>query len=281
MWKHNNFINLQLHAPPISTTYYVNVDKFQFTLSVAGENGYSFEDNASGNSSKYTISNGKVIWSIGGKLQYNGSDVNASDTIVNDGVYTTVSGIAGETWVWNEYIDLSSGGNPDFILPMSSNDTAFLGAAIVSASKVSTINYQAHPNTTIDVYTWTSSSSYSWADEAYRTITFATPVTDESMLTFLQSNAVKQQSAPTNYIIENTELISIADSIRTKTSSEDKLTPAAMVDRIKTISAISDINDATTLAGKLTESNIGSFYRFTGTSTSNYTNGVIYKVVSD
>ena len=83
---------------------------------------------------------------------------------------------------------------------------------------------------------------------------------------------------PTDYIISETELITIADSIRTKTSSSDKLTPSAMAEKIKTIPIITDVNDAATLTAKLTENNIGNFYRYTGTATSDYATGAIYQV---
>lgn len=85
-------------------------------------------------------------------------------------------------------------------------------------------------------------------------------------------------SEPTDYIISETELTTIADSIRTKTSSSDKLTPSAMAEKIKTIPIITDVSDAATLTAKLTENNIGNFYRYTGTATSDYAAGVIYQV---
>ncbi len=85
-------------------------------------------------------------------------------------------------------------------------------------------------------------------------------------------------SEPVDYIISETELTTIADSIRTKTSSSDKLTPATMAEKIKTIPIITDVSDAATLTAKLTENNIGNFYRYTGTATSDYATGAIYQV---
>lgn len=85
-------------------------------------------------------------------------------------------------------------------------------------------------------------------------------------------------SEPVDYIISETELTTIADSIRIKTSSSDKLTPSAMVEKIKTIPIITDVNDAATLTAKLTENNIGNFYRYTGTATTDYATGAIYQV---
>lgn len=110
----------------------------------------------------------------------------------------------------------------------------------------------------------------------YQSITFSTPPTGD-LLTWLQTYATKQ-IATVNYIISETELITIADSIRTKTSSSDKLTPSAMAEKIKTIPIITDISDAATLTAKLTEGNIGNFYRYTGTATSDYATGAIYQV---
>ena len=83
---------------------------------------------------------------------------------------------------------------------------------------------------------------------------------------------------PVDYIISETDLTTIADSIRTKTSSSDKLTPSAMAEKIKTIPVITDVSDAATLTAKLTEANIGNFYRYTGTATSDYVTGAIYQV---
>lgn len=83
---------------------------------------------------------------------------------------------------------------------------------------------------------------------------------------------------PVDYIISETDLTTIADSIRTKTSSSNKLTPSAMAEKIKTIPIITDVSDAATLTAKLTEANIGNFYRYTGTATSDYATGAIYQV---
>lgn len=51
-----------------------------------------------------------------------------------------------------------------------------------------------------------------------------------------------------------------------------------MAEKIKTIPVITDISDANVLTSKLTESNVGNFYRYTGTSTDNYSTGAIYQV---
>lgn len=85
-------------------------------------------------------------------------------------------------------------------------------------------------------------------------------------------------SEPVDYIISETDLTTIADSIRTKTSSSNKLTLSAMAEKIKTIPVVTDVSDAATLTAKLTEANIGNFYRYTGTATSDYATGAIYQV---
>lgn len=38
---------------------------------------------------QYTISNGKVVWEDGTILQYNGVDVLPTDSVIENGVYTT------------------------------------------------------------------------------------------------------------------------------------------------------------------------------------------------
>lgn len=97
MWKHKNFINLQLHAGPQPFSIAVNGTTFSIQrLSdsmVTGEETWSY--NASINTDIYSISGNTVVWNDGTILQYNGVDVLPTDDIIgiegNPGIYTTRS----------------------------------------------------------------------------------------------------------------------------------------------------------------------------------------------
>ena len=178
-----------------------------------------------------------------------------------------------ETWVLNETIDVSV--KKTYYANFTTSGTDITNWKALNVTTPPALEYYpAESDGAHEVY---SEFASGWTNTAYRTITFAEPITDSTLLTWLQANGVKQ-IATVNYIISETELTTIADSIRTKTSSSDKLTPSAMVEKIKTIPTITDVNDAATLTAKLTENNIGNFYRYTGTATSDYATGVIYQV---
>ena len=91
MWKHKNFINLQLCAGPQPFPIAVNglmvlIGRLSDSM-VTGEETWSY--NASINTDKYTISGNTVVWNDGTILQYNGVDVVPTDDIVFNGQYTT------------------------------------------------------------------------------------------------------------------------------------------------------------------------------------------------
>lgn len=115
MWKHKNFINLQLCAGPIPFEVSVNGATFSIQrLSdsmVAGEETWSY--NASINTDTYSISGNTVVWNDGTILQYNGVDVLPTDDIIgipgNPGIYTTRS--ATPTFTFKHFYDAGTIGS--------------------------------------------------------------------------------------------------------------------------------------------------------------------------
>jgi hypothetical protein len=115
MWKHKNFINLQLCAGPIPYEVIVNGTTFSIQrLSDSGltdENTWSY--NASINTGTYSISGNTVVWNDGTILQYNGVDVLPTDDIIgiegNPGIYTTRS--ATPTLTFKHFFDAGTIGS--------------------------------------------------------------------------------------------------------------------------------------------------------------------------
>ena len=82
-------------VPPISPTFHVLVNGTDVEISVTNMPAtFSWEAAQSDNTSVYTISNGKVVWSDGTILQYNGIDVLPTDVVVEGGTYTTRANVA-------------------------------------------------------------------------------------------------------------------------------------------------------------------------------------------
>lgn len=220
MWKHKNFINLQLCAGPQPFPISVNgtmvlIERLSDSM-VPGEETWSY--NASINTDKYTISGNTVVWSDGTILQYNGVDVVPTDNIVFNGQYTTRSATptltfkhfydagtigsgtvkfrhysqqepsSGETWVLNDSLTDTTG-ETGFLVKVNftSNSAAF--TKITLRTRVGREGVQIDYDTTT---VYDSLRGSGWLDQAYRTITFDEPVTDTILLTWLQANGVKQ-----------------------------------------------------------------------------------------
>ena len=83
------------------------------------------------------------------------------------------------------------------------------------------------------------------------------------------------------YLIQDTTLTGIAEAIRIKTGKTGTITPAEMPDEIKSIASGGGMEDVATEAemdAKLSAGNLGNIFRFTGVTTSKYTQGDIYIV---
>lgn len=93
MWKHKNFINLQLHAvPPITYTAYIYVNGSTTATHLTVGDVATWTGAQIYNTSIYTISGNTIVWNDGTILQYNNVDVLPTDEIVSAGEYTTRSG---------------------------------------------------------------------------------------------------------------------------------------------------------------------------------------------
>lgn len=91
MWKHNNFINLQLHAAE-----YYNITVNGTAISVNVTQGYMWKNMAVDNPTLYTCTDTNVVWNDGTILQYNGVDVLPTDNIISNSQYTTRSAYDGK-----------------------------------------------------------------------------------------------------------------------------------------------------------------------------------------
>ena len=117
MWKHKNFINLQLCAGPQPFSIAVNGTTFSIQrLSdsmVTGEETWSY--NASINTDIYSISGNTVVWNDGTILQYNGVDVLPTDDIIgiegNPGIYTTRASTPQPTLTFKHFYDAGTIGS--------------------------------------------------------------------------------------------------------------------------------------------------------------------------
>lgn len=216
MWKHKNFINLQLCGFAPTKTIYVYVNGTGITLTTSNE---IWADSQEYNTNFYSISGNTVVWQDGKILQYNGVDVLPTDTIVYDGQYTTRSATptltfkhfydagtigsgtvkfrhysqlepsSGETWVLNETLkDEPYGLYNEYVttIDFTSNGENFIKIGVDNDHSTNPwIRYYTNSTANL-VYSYGK-----WSNTAYRTITFAIPPTGD-LLTWLQANGVKQ-----------------------------------------------------------------------------------------
>lgn len=82
MWKHKNFINLQLCAGIVPVKVHINGELV--LIDRLSETATTWAENASVNTDKYTINDNKVVWNDGTILQLNGVDV-----LPTDGIHST------------------------------------------------------------------------------------------------------------------------------------------------------------------------------------------------
>lgn len=100
----------------------------------------------------------------------------------------------GETWLLNSEMTFTS--KSEFSANFTSNN---LNCTKLSTTYSSTpmgverqVVYTANSQNTTVYTTVTGETPQGWQNEAYRTITFDSPVTDSTLLTWLQANGVKQ-----------------------------------------------------------------------------------------
>lgn len=210
MWKHKNFINLQLYGFVPTKTIYVYVNGTRIRLTTSNE---IWADSQEYNTNFYSISGNTVVWQDGKILQYNGVDVLPTDTIVYDGQYTTRSATptltfkhffdsgtigsgtvkfrhysqqepsTGETWVLNENAYKAT------------NNFTYTANFVCDGTNYTTIVNSSNPMTGGLFYDTTQvvhpDHASQFVNEKYRTITFAKSPTGD-LLTWLQANGTKQ-----------------------------------------------------------------------------------------
>lgn len=218
MWKHNNFINLQLCAVP-PELWNISIDGEDVSVSTSGGK-YTWQYCVS---SDFTITSTNVLYN-NKVLQYNGVDVLPTDELVNDGQYTTRSGVTMKSYdlsTSTKWGSLSAGNHSVTIIAKASGyrDSALSTAVTVvksSAGETWVLNetLTLTPNTfSVDFtannsnYTeiWMSDRELAYGDssnvvyatkggwiiEANKTLVFATAPTGD-LLTWLQANGTKQ-----------------------------------------------------------------------------------------
>lgn len=114
-------------------------------------------------------------------------DVYADDTVL---LGNTTGGAvsSGETWVLNSSLDETT--LESMSANFTSNGTRYAKLSrtyLDQRIKLDTAHYFTTDNDQVDVYIDTL-----WTNQAYRTITFDEPVTDTTLLTWLQANGTKQ-----------------------------------------------------------------------------------------
>lgn len=224
MWKHKNFINLQLCAGEVDYNKHIFVNSStEDTTITAYSASRTWEEVATSNADKYTINGNNVVWNDGTILQYNGVDVLPTDTIVENGQYTTRTATptltfkhlydagtigtgtykfrhysqqepsSGETWVLNETLTLQN--IPLYIIPFTSAGQSYKGMEVsIDSGGTGHVLYSKDGLQYGDADTVYSKDGPmdGWEDSKWRTIVYPTPVTDVTLLPWLQANGVKQ-----------------------------------------------------------------------------------------
>lgn len=90
----------------------------------------------------------------------------------------------GETWLLNDFNGNLTASSIDVSISFVSNQNNYNRFRCVKSDPINSGIYYD------DTQIWNSTNDY--ISEAYRTITFDSPVTDTALLTWLQANAVKQ-----------------------------------------------------------------------------------------
>ncbi len=106
---------------------------------------------------------------------------------VSSTAITVVKGSAGETWVLNETIPITS--TETFTVNFTTTGTEITSWSAIFVNHKGYIEYGSGGGA-YEVYGGIDAAV--WHDEAYRTITFNDPVTDNTLLTWLQANGTKQ-----------------------------------------------------------------------------------------
>ena len=150
----------------------------------------------------------RIITAVGNaysKVSEKGGTVPSSQTVANlaTAIDSIPAGAAKETWV----IKSDAGGKfATTQISFTSNGQKFTSIGANDSSGFATILY--YDNNEIAGYEPNSPAVYDFNDDGYRKLTFDTPPTG-SLLTWLQSNAVKQ---PDDTAVQNTKAVTITSN---------------------------------------------------------------------
>lgn len=331
MWKHNNFINLQLCAGPQPFVIHMNGEPVVIQrLSDGGATGEeTWSYNASINTDNYTISGNTVVWNDGTILQYNGVDVLPTDTIEVNGQYTTraaafdgkinVTKSAGVVLKTQgkycaeditvvptlEEKSVTPTESAQEIVPSDGN----CGISKVNVGAVQTETKTITPTTSQQTFTPTSGKYFkqvicqaiqtetktvapSASAQTYRPssgkyfASFTVSAVPSQSKTVTPTKSVQTVNADSGKWLSSVTVNPIPDEFIQPSGSQDitangtyDVTEKASVNvNVPTASAVEEVATASAMDALLVEANVGKYYKFTGTTDSNYTNGDIYLV---
>lgn len=114
-----------------------------------------------------------------------------------NGVKVYEKAASGETWVLNETLnDTGLSGNDNYYIGGSfiSNSEKYIGLHRSYNTKTMEcfLIYGNNTSGTVAKQVYEDLSTATWTNQAYRTITFNEPVTDTTLLAWLQANGTKQ-----------------------------------------------------------------------------------------
>ena len=166
---------------------------------------YYFDDDSIETDFVYVASNGSK-WNFVSKA-YQTITLSTSQTVsatfynwaITGGNLVKQEELSGETWVLNKSIFLSDFGyNRSYVIDFVSNNTEYkaIWTSRDSETQDITLHYTRKSDNyyqSVYVSLGTPGSPSGWINgEAYRTITFAEPVTNATLLAWLQANGTKQ-----------------------------------------------------------------------------------------
>ena len=336
MWKHKNFINLQLYAPPpILTTRNIYVNGMTIGINVGSESSSAgtWAGEQEFNTSSYTINGNTVVWSDGTILQRNSIDVLPTDTIVENGQYTTRLAFDGKINITKSAgVVLKTQGkycDKDItVVPVLEEKSATptesaqeivpsdgkCGISKLNLGAVQTETKTITPTTSQQTFTPTSGKYFKQiicqAIQAYQGS--ATPAQGEQIINPTSGkffSSFKVGAIPSDYIIPSGTLqitdngakdvtnyknvnVNVEPNLEQKTvtitengttevtptSGKDGMSKVTVTTNVPTASAVEEVATASAMDALLVEANVGKYYKFTGTTDSNYTNGDLYLV---
>lgn len=210
-----------------SSGYYYYALLYGFITEDGNDILIAYDQNADGSGQEWRRQNYRIMHIIGGTDSTNADLIS---WLQENGTLMPASEI-GETWLLND-VPLTMSPAVASVLFVS-NGTVFQKLAGSNAAGGYLGNalylYVDSTGETQPVFAYSKNSG--WTSQAYRTITLDEPATGD-FLTWLQANAVKQQTEDPDYLIKGSTLNAIGDAIRGKTGETEELSPEEMASEI-------------------------------------------------